>query len=54
MSLWGRNITDEEYSMFSVAQASCGAACGVNPFGIGDQYSAAAPRTWGVDLNFKF
>ena len=41
VSVWGRNITDEEYSMFSVAQASCGAACGVNPFGIGDQYAAA-------------
>jgi iron complex outermembrane receptor protein len=54
VSVWGRNITDEEYSMFSVAQASCGAACGVNPFGIGDQYAAAAPRTWGVEVNFKF
>ena len=54
VALWGRNITDEEYSMFSVAQASCGAACGVNPFGIGDQYSAGAPRTWGVEVNFKF
>ena len=54
VSVWGRNITDEEYSMFSVAQASCGAACGVNPFGIGDQYAAGAPRTWGVEVNFKF
>jgi hypothetical protein len=27
VSVWGRNITDEEYSMFAVAQASCGAVC---------------------------
>jgi iron complex outermembrane receptor protein len=60
VSVWGRNITDEEYSMFAVAQASCGAVCPTpanpagNPFGIGDQYAAAAPRTWGVELNFKF
>ncbi|MET0987646.1 MAG: TonB-dependent receptor, partial [Steroidobacteraceae bacterium] len=54
VSLWGRNITDEEYSMFSVSQASCGASCATNPFGIGDQYSPAAPRTYGVDLSFKF
>ncbi|MCY4427297.1 MAG: TonB-dependent receptor [Halieaceae bacterium] len=51
ITLWGRNLTDEEYSMFSVAQASCtGPGC----FGIGDQYSAAPPRTWGVDFNFRF
>ena len=30
VSVWGRNITDEEYSMFSVAQASCGAACALS------------------------
>jgi iron complex outermembrane receptor protein len=54
VSLWGRNITDEKYSIFSVAQASCGAACSFNPAGIGDQYSASAPRTFGLELNFKF
>jgi iron complex outermembrane receptor protein len=54
VTLWGRNITDEEYAMFRVSQASCGAICAVNPFGVGDQYSPAPPRTYGVEVNFKF
>jgi iron complex outermembrane receptor protein len=54
VTLWGRNITDEDYSMFQVAQAGCGAACTFNPYGIGDQYAPAPPMTWGVDFNFKF
>jgi iron complex outermembrane recepter protein len=43
IALYGRNLTDEEYSTFSVAQAS-----------VGDHYAAAAPRTYGVEFKFKF
>jgi iron complex outermembrane recepter protein len=48
LTLWGRNMTDEKYSTFSVAQATG------SPSGIGDHYNPAAPRTWGMDLNFEF
>ncbi|MFA5632765.1 MAG: TonB-dependent receptor, partial [Porticoccaceae bacterium] len=54
VTLWGKNLTDEKYANFQVAQASCGADCANNPAGVGDHYSPAAPRTWGVDFNFRF
>lgn len=54
VTLWGKNIANEKFANFQVAQASCGAACSFNPAGIGDHYSPGAPRTWGVDFGFRF
>jgi iron complex outermembrane recepter protein len=48
LTLWGKNLTDEKYTNFQVAQA------GGAPSGVGDHYSPGAPRTWGVDVNFRF
>ncbi|MFA5630142.1 MAG: TonB-dependent receptor [Porticoccaceae bacterium] len=42
VTLFGRNITDEEYSAFTVGQE-----------GIADQYSPAPPRTFGVEFSFS-
>jgi iron complex outermembrane receptor protein len=40
--LYGENLTDEEYSIFTVAQ------------GIGDSFAAAPPRTYAFEVNFNF
>jgi iron complex outermembrane recepter protein len=40
---YGKNLFDENYSSFSVAQA-----------GLNDQHSAAPPRTYGLEFGFKF
>jgi iron complex outermembrane recepter protein len=39
--LWGRNLIDEEYSLFS------------SPSTIGDSYTPAPPRTFGVSLEYS-
>lgn len=41
--LWGKNITDEEYSAFTVPQP-----------GLGDTYAPANPRQFGVELEVNF
>jgi iron complex outermembrane recepter protein len=43
VKLFSRNLTDEEYASFFVAQAS-----------LNDQYTAAAPRTVGIEFDFEF
>jgi iron complex outermembrane receptor protein len=40
--LFGNNLLDTEYSVFTVAQ------------GVGDSFAAAPPRTFGVEVNFSF
>jgi len=40
--LYGENLTDEEYSIFTVAQS------------IGDSFAAAPPRTYAFEVNFNF
>ncbi|MFA5630136.1 MAG: TonB-dependent receptor [Porticoccaceae bacterium] len=42
VTLWARNLTDEEYSTFTVGQP-----------GIADQYTPAAPRTFGLEFSFN-
>jgi len=41
VSLFGRNLTDEEYSSFKVGQAL-----------VGDQYAPSPPRTFGIEFKF--
>jgi iron complex outermembrane recepter protein len=48
VAAYGKNLTGTKYSSFDVSQA--GSRGGI---GIGDQYVAGAPLTWGVELNFK-
>ncbi|PHR62236.1 MAG: hypothetical protein COA43_00935 [Robiginitomaculum sp.] len=43
ISAYARNLTDTEYASFFVAQAS-----------LNDQFTAAPPRTYGIELNFNF
>ncbi|MET0984229.1 MAG: TonB-dependent receptor [Steroidobacteraceae bacterium] len=40
--IYGENLTDEEYASFALEQA------------LGDNYAAAAPRTYGVELSYDF
>jgi iron complex outermembrane recepter protein len=42
VALWGRNISDEEYSTFTVGQP-----------GFADAYTPAAPRTFGLEVSFN-
>lgn len=44
VSIWGKNLTDEKYAAFATSQS------GTQGF----PYIAAAPRTYGVSLNFDF
>jgi len=41
VSLFGRNLTDKEYSSFKVGQAL-----------VGDQYAPSPPRTFGIEFRF--
>lgn len=40
--IFAKNLTNEKYALWMVA------------FAFGDEYAAAPPRTYGVELNFKF
>lgn len=42
LKLYGKNLTNTEYTLWTVA------------FALGDEYAAAPPRTYGVELSFKF
>lgn len=42
VTLYGRNLADEEYSVWMAG------------FALGDVYAAAPGRTWGAEVNFKF
>jgi iron complex outermembrane recepter protein len=42
IKLFGKNLTNEKYTLWTVA------------FALGDEYAAAPPRTYGVEFNFKF
>lgn len=42
VNVFGKNLTDTHYSVWQVATRN------------GDRYAPAAPRTWGVELNFKY
>lgn len=44
VSLWGKNLTNEKYAAFATSQSGTQ----------GYPYIAAAPRTYGVSLNFNF
>jgi len=44
VGIWGKNLTDKEY--YSVAAENLGAS--------GDATAPAAPRTYGVDISYKF
>ena len=44
VSLWGKNLTDEQYAAFATSLSGT----------TGFPYIAAAPRTYGVSLNFEF
>jgi len=46
LSIWGRNLTDEEYFTFATGAA--------NAFAIFSAGRPGAPRTFGVDLNYEF
>lgn len=43
IELWGKNLTDEEYSSFTVSED-----------GLGDTYAPAPPRTYGVNVFLNF
>jgi iron complex outermembrane recepter protein len=43
IELWGKNLTDEEYSSFTVSED-----------GLGDTYAPAPPRTYGANVFFNF
>lgn len=44
VSLWGNNLTDDDYSVYSINFGSLGP--------ITEQYGA--PRTWGMDLSYEY
>ena len=45
VSLWGANLTDEEYDVYGINLQS----------GFGFNYfMEGAPRTWGVELTYRF